>query len=81
VQTITESKCDRRLALLSYISLSVAVMNVIRMIKLFGWESKMNERLADRREEELMWLWKQNLLEVANGLIKFVVHVSGQPYC
>jgi hypothetical protein len=53
-------------------------MSVLRMIKLFGWESKMNQRLADRREDELQWIWKQNLLEIANGLIKYVIsfHLS-----
>jgi hypothetical protein len=55
-----------------------SAMSVLRMIKLFGWESKMNQRLADRREDELRWIWKQNLLEIANGLIKYVIsfHLS-----
>ncbi|KAF8883972.1 hypothetical protein BD779DRAFT_1787388 [Infundibulicybe gibba] len=29
-------------------------MNVLRMIKLFGWESKINTRVADKRDEELL---------------------------
>jgi hypothetical protein len=45
-------------------------MNVLRMIKLFGWESKMNERLADKRKEELVWLWKRKLLDLLTNNIK-----------
>ncbi|KAF8157929.1 multidrug resistance-associated ABC transporter [Crassisporium funariophilum] len=33
-------------------------VNVLRMIKLFGWEGKMSARLEERRDDELMWLWK-----------------------
>lgn len=45
-------------------------MNVVRMIKLFGWEGKMEERIAEKREEELTWLWKRQLLELINANIK-----------
>ncbi|TFK70801.1 hypothetical protein BDN72DRAFT_887852 [Pluteus cervinus] len=41
------------------------VMNVIRMVKLFGWERRMNERVAEKREEELIWIWKRLLLNLA----------------
>lgn len=33
-------------------------MSVIRMIKMFGWERKMNEKISQKREEELVWVWK-----------------------
>lgn len=32
-------------------------MSVIRMIKMFGWEKKMNERIDEKREIELSWVW------------------------
>ncbi|KAJ6576978.1 P-loop containing nucleoside triphosphate hydrolase protein [Mycena vulgaris] len=42
-------------------------MNVLRMIKLFGWEEKMLTRVNDKREAELHWIWKRELFEwVAN---------------
>ena len=28
------------------------------MIKLFGWERKISERIREKRNEELGWLWK-----------------------
>lgn len=51
---------------------SFAVMNVIRMIKLFGWEPKVNEQIADKREEELVWVRRFKILELANGVTKCV---------
>jgi hypothetical protein len=45
-------------------------MNVVRMIKLFGWEAKMENRIAEKREEELNWLWRRQVLELINGNIK-----------
>ena len=38
-------------------------VNVLRMIKLFGWEEKMTDRLEEKREEELTWLWKVQVRE------------------
>jgi len=42
------------------------------MVKLFGWELKMNQRIAAKRDEELLWIWKLAMLQVAINLIKFV---------
>ncbi|KXN81115.1 ATP-binding cassette transporter abc4 [Leucoagaricus sp. SymC.cos] len=50
-------------------------MNVLRMIKLFGWERKMNDRIAEKREKELEWLWKRQVLELINGNINFAIPV------
>ncbi|KZT13899.1 hypothetical protein NEOLEDRAFT_1125841, partial [Neolentinus lepideus HHB14362 ss-1] len=51
-------------------------MNVLRMIKLFGWEGKMSERLSDKREEELTWLWKRQILGLLNGNINYIIPVA-----
>ncbi|KAF5377185.1 hypothetical protein D9615_006331 [Tricholomella constricta] len=42
-------------------------MNVLRMIKLFGWETKMNEKVAEQRDKELVWIWKRQILDLLNG--------------
>ncbi|TCD68834.1 hypothetical protein EIP91_009701 [Steccherinum ochraceum] len=47
------------------------IMNVIRMIKLFGWEPKVNDQIADKREEELVYVRRFKLLELANGVTNF----------
>ena len=44
-------------------------MNVIRMIKMFGWESKIQNRIDERREEELNYVWKGKALEAAIELL------------
>ncbi|TFK46964.1 multidrug resistance-associated ABC transporter [Heliocybe sulcata] len=51
-------------------------MNVLRMIKLFGWERKMSERLSEKREEELKLLWKRQLLGLLNGNINYIIPVA-----
>ncbi|KAG5648265.1 hypothetical protein DXG03_006224 [Asterophora parasitica] len=46
------------------------IMNVLRMIKLFGWETKMNEKVAEKRDKELVWIWKRQILDLINGNLK-----------
>jgi hypothetical protein len=40
------------------------------MVKLFGWERKINEKVAQRRDEELTWVRRRQLLEMFNGNLK-----------
>ena len=47
-------------------------MNVLRMIKLFGWESKINLRIADKREEELKSIQWSKILDLCNNNLKCV---------
>lgn len=53
---------------------AVKAMNVIRMIKLFGWEPKMNKQIAEKRDEELKWIKLRQILDMSNGTIKCVLH-------
>lgn len=48
-------------------------MNVLRMVKLFGWEKKMGDRIATKREEELIWIKKRNFLDLLNQIIKYAL--------
>ncbi|KAF9015463.1 ATP-binding cassette transporter [Cyathus striatus] len=50
-------------------------MNVLRMVKLFGWESKMNEKISDKRQEELLWIWRRQMLDLANGVLNFIIPI------
>jgi hypothetical protein len=53
------------------------VMNVLRMIKFFAWESKMEERIKEKRTEELGWIKKKKLMDLLNGMLKYTrVHLS-----
>ncbi|KAF8963040.1 hypothetical protein BDZ97DRAFT_1758980 [Flammula alnicola] len=48
-------------------------VNVLRMIKLFGWEGRMAGRIKDKRDDELAWLWKLKTLEALNGILNFFI--------
>ena len=39
-------------------SFIITAVNVLRMIKLFGWERRVSERIQEKRNDELGWLWK-----------------------
>jgi len=41
-------------------------MSSLRMVKLFGWESKMSELLQQKRDEELHWIWKEKVGHLQN---------------
>jgi ABC transporter transmembrane region len=45
-------------------------MNILRMAKLFGWEGKMHDRIREKREEELSFIWKRQIFGVTNEVIK-----------
>jgi len=34
------------------------------MIKLFGWEQKISDRIAKQRDAELQFVWKTKVLEL-----------------
>ena len=51
-------------------NLSTTVLGVIRMVKLFGWEKKMAQRLFEKREEELVWIKRRKLVQIYNAVIK-----------
>ncbi|KAF9564162.1 P-loop containing nucleoside triphosphate hydrolase protein [Agrocybe pediades] len=53
-------------------SISEAV-GVLRMIKMFGWEGKMSKQLAEKREEELAWLWKTKAVRLAGVLTSLFI--------
>lgn len=43
------------------------------MVKLFGWESEMHERIAVRRADEVKWLWKRKFYDTIVGMVKSVL--------
>ncbi|KAF9526535.1 multidrug resistance-associated ABC transporter [Crepidotus variabilis] len=48
-------------------------VNILRMVKLFGWEGQMDKRIEDKREEELKLLRKQKVLSITNGLMGYFI--------
>lgn len=48
----------------------LTAMSVLHMIKLFGWEPRVSEIIAETREDELRFIWKSKVLHMATGCIK-----------
>ena len=48
------------------------VMSLLRMIKLFGWEGKISERLREKREDELVWIKQGRIWSLVNMNLKLV---------
>ena len=46
-------------------------MNVIRMIKLFGWEPRIKEQLLQKRAEELAYVKKSKIIKMVTGYVTY----------
>ncbi|EMD39554.1 hypothetical protein CERSUDRAFT_150095 [Gelatoporia subvermispora B] len=51
-------------------------MNVVRMIKLFGWEPRTAAQVAEKRDEELAYQKKYQLLNLTTLVITYVIPLS-----
>ncbi|KAL7281057.1 hypothetical protein ACG7TL_004359 [Trametes sanguinea] len=49
------------------------VLNVVRMIKLFGWEPRVAKQIDERREAELRFLAKTRWLEIVNNVFNYSI--------
>ncbi|KAJ6460983.1 P-loop containing nucleoside triphosphate hydrolase protein [Mycena sanguinolenta] len=47
-------------------------MTVLRMIKMFGWETQIHKIIREKREEELIWIWYRKLMSTASWVVKYV---------
>jgi hypothetical protein len=50
--------------------------NVLRMVKLFGWERNMKNRVDDKREQELKLILKRKLLELASNNANYIIPLA-----
>lgn len=41
------------------------------MIKLFGWERKMEHTISNKREEELRWVFRGKIIEMVIDNLKY----------
>jgi hypothetical protein len=48
------------------------VLSVLRMVKQFGWESRIKEQIDEAREEELRWLFRRKLLNLMNVCVNYI---------
>lgn len=40
------------------------------MVKMFGWESQVAQTVLGKRETELSWIWKRELIHVVTSCLK-----------
>ncbi|KAJ3558885.1 hypothetical protein NM688_g664 [Phlebia brevispora] len=52
------------------------MMNILRMVKLFGWESHVKKTVAEKREAELKLIWKRKLLRFATHAINHIIPLT-----
>ncbi|KIO07506.1 hypothetical protein M404DRAFT_24002 [Pisolithus tinctorius Marx 270] len=78
IQSVQRTKMEKTDARVQTVT---ETMNALRMIKLFGWEKKMNERICEKREVELVWTWKYRLLDLANNTLNFVIPLFTMMAC
>lgn len=69
VQVIRLKKTDARVQIVT------ELMNVLRMIKMFGWEKKMDEKVSEKREAELKWIWRRQLLDLISATLNYLIPV------
>ncbi|KAF8917347.1 P-loop containing nucleoside triphosphate hydrolase protein [Mucidula mucida] len=70
--TVQENRLKRADARIQSVT---EVMNVLRMVKLFGWETRMDERITSRREIEMIWIKYRQLLDLLNGVVNFFMPI------
>ncbi|KAF5311665.1 hypothetical protein D9611_009497 [Ephemerocybe angulata] len=51
----------------------IEAMSILRMVKLFGWERKIQEKIDVRRDEELKWAWKVKILQVSISVVTPII--------
>ncbi|KIP05212.1 hypothetical protein PHLGIDRAFT_534838 [Phlebiopsis gigantea 11061_1 CR5-6] len=50
-------------------------MGVLRMIKLFGWESRVSEQIAEQRAAEIKLVWTREVLDLSNVSLATIIPV------
>ncbi|KAI6134164.1 ABC transporter type 1, transmembrane domain-containing protein [Pisolithus croceorrhizus] len=78
IQTVQRTKMEKTDARVQTVT---ETMNALRMVKLFGWEKKMNERIYEKREVELVWTWKYRILDLANNTLNFIIPLFTMMAC
>ncbi|KZS96558.1 P-loop containing nucleoside triphosphate hydrolase protein, partial [Sistotremastrum niveocremeum HHB9708] len=66
LQEVKMKKSDARIAAINQI------MNVLRMIKIFAWESKVDKYLWDKREDELKYILRTQWLGIGSWMLNSI---------
>ncbi|WVR03866.1 hypothetical protein IAU60_000864 [Kwoniella sp. DSM 27419] len=50
-------------------------VGALRMIKMFGWEDRVKERVASKREDELHFIWQRRLMSLLTHVLNNILPV------
>ncbi|KZO93694.1 ATP-binding cassette transporter [Calocera viscosa TUFC12733] len=67
IQTERMKKTDARVQSIT------ETMNVVRMVKMFGWESRVKEQIAEKRDEELKYVKQRQIVNLLNMMLNFML--------
>ncbi|KAF7324829.1 ATP-binding cassette transporter [Mycena kentingensis (nom. inval.)] len=67
IQEKTLAKTDARVQTVT------ETLGVLRMIKMFGWEKQLKERIDEKREVELIWIWWRKIIFTFQAVVNYVV--------
>ncbi|KAJ7578700.1 P-loop containing nucleoside triphosphate hydrolase protein [Mycena floridula] len=58
-------------------------LNVLRMVKMFGWERKLKEKLQEKREDELVYVVRGRILDMMNQSVNYFLPATNMiaAYC
>ncbi|KIJ45691.1 hypothetical protein M422DRAFT_778885, partial [Sphaerobolus stellatus SS14] len=70
VQTEKMKKTDARVQTVT------EIISVLRMTKMFGWETKVNKLIAEKRDEELFLIKKRKIINVMNTNLKYTIPLA-----
>ncbi|KZV91547.1 P-loop containing nucleoside triphosphate hydrolase protein [Exidia glandulosa HHB12029] len=70
VQKISTERMKKTDARIQHVT---ETMGLLRMIKLFAWENKINDRLRAKREDELVWIRKGRIMNLLNMNLNYWV--------
>ncbi|KAF8192829.1 P-loop containing nucleoside triphosphate hydrolase protein [Mycena galopus ATCC 62051] len=72
VQTAQRNLAKQRDARVQTVTETV---NLLRMIKFFAWENNIRAEVTDKRQAELIYLWKRKVLHLVNGCIDILLPI------
>ncbi|KAJ7643885.1 hypothetical protein FB45DRAFT_896346 [Roridomyces roridus] len=76
IQRERMQRTDGRVQSVSEASLRLyLVVDILCKIKLFGWEGKMKDRIDGKRTDELVWIRKRRILDLASSMVNFVIPI------
>ncbi|KAF5345715.1 hypothetical protein D9758_013070 [Tetrapyrgos nigripes] len=73
LQSVQKTKMEKMDARIQMVT---ETMNILRMVKMFGWERLMNERIAEKRDDELKYVRYSRMIDLLQEIINQLIPVT-----